>query len=111
MKKCIVQLEEYFDGKRKEFDLKLILNGTEFQKSVWHKLMEIPYGKTVSYKDVAIAIGKPNACRAVGGANNKNKIWIVIPCHRVIGSNGDLVGYGGQIWRKESLLKLEKENS
>ena len=110
MKKCISQLEEYFDGKRKKFDLKLILNGTEFQKAVWRKLMEIPYGKTASYKDIAIAIGKPTACRAVGGANNKNKLWIVIPCHRVIGANGDLVGYGGEIWRKEALLKLEKEN-
>ena len=102
------QLEEYLSGARKQFDLPLNPIGTEFQKSVWHMLQKIPYGEHWSYKQVAIALGKPTAARAVGMANNKNPIAIIIPCHRVIGSNGDLVGYAGGLAIKEQLLKLEK---
>jgi len=108
VKKGIRQLDEYFKGARKNFSLKLLLHGTPFQKLVWQRLEKIPYGKLVSYGDVARTIGKPNAYRAVGNANNKNPIPIIIPCHRVIGSNGKLVGYGSGLWRKEWLLNHEK---
>jgi len=108
VKKGIRQLDEYFKGARKNFSLKLLLHGTPFQKLVWQRLEKIPYGKLVSYGDVARTIGKPNAYRAVGNANNKNPIPIIIPCHRVIGSNGKLVGYGSGLWRKEWLLNQEK---
>ena len=101
------QLNEYLAGKRTSFDLPLRAEGTPFMKSVWQALQEIPYGKTVSYKDIAEAIGRPQACRAVGLANNRNPIAIFIPCHRVIGKNGHLVGYGGGLDMKEQLLKLE----
>lgn len=104
----IRQLDEYFKGIRKSFSLKLLLQGTPFQKIVWQGLKRIPYAKTVSYGDVARAIGHPRAYRAVGGANNKNPIPIIIPCHRVIGSDGKLVGYGSGLWRKAWLLKHEK---
>jgi O-6-methylguanine DNA methyltransferase len=104
----IVQLQEYFEKKRKTFDLDLDLNGTPFQKKVWQKLTEIPYGATYSYKQVAQMIGVPKAVRAVGGANNKNPIPIIIPCHRVVGSNGALVGYGGGLDKKEILLGIEQ---
>lgn len=103
------QLDEYFAGIRKEFDLPLSVEGTEFQKKVWKALQDIPYGETCSYQDIAIAVGNKNACRAVGMANNRNKIIIVIPCHRVIGKNGTLVGYGGGLDIKEKLLALEKQ--
>jgi methylated-DNA-[protein]-cysteine S-methyltransferase len=93
---------------RKSFSLKLLPQGTPFQKLVWRQLKRIPYGKAVSYADVARAVGKPHAYRAVGSANNKNPIAIVIPCHRVIGSDGKLVGYGSGLWRKEWLLNHEK---
>lgn len=102
------QLREYFDGKRKEFSIKLNPKGTEFQKKVWEALLAIPYGETRSYKEIAIAIGNKNASRAVGMANNKNPIMCIIPCHRVIGADGSLTGYGGGIDIKEKLLKLEK---
>lgn len=102
------QLTEYFNGKRKTFDIALDFHGTEFQTNAWDALLKIPYGETRSYKDQAIAIHKPTAVRAVAGANNRNKISIVIPCHRVIGKNGSMTGYGGELWRKEFLLKLEK---
>lgn len=108
VKEGIRQLEEYFKGIRKGFSLKLLLQGTPFQKLVWQQLKRIPYGKVVSYGDVARAIGKPRAFRAVGNANNKNPVAIIVPCHRVIGSNGKLVGYGSGLWRKEWLLKHEK---
>ena len=85
--KTVLQLEEYFDGKRKEFDIPIKLLGTEFQKKVWNELLKIPYGKTVSYKDISIKIGNPNACRAVGMANHNNPILIIVPCHRVINEN------------------------
>lgn len=106
----ILQLEEYFLGKRKIFDLPLEFNGTDFQKSVWRSLLEIPYGKSATYKDIAKMIGNEKAVRAVGGANNKNKIMIVVPCHRVIGSNGKLVGYAGGLEKKAFLLNLECYN-
>jgi len=109
LKECLKQIDEYFTRKRTEFTVKLQLQGTEFQKKVWQQLLKIPYGKTVSYLDVAIWIGDKKATRAVGSANGKNKIAIIIPCHRVIGSNGKLTGYGGGIWRKEWLLKYEKK--
>lgn len=101
------QLDEYFKGERKEFDLKLSLQGTTFQKEVWKELMNIPYGQVATYKQVAVAIGNPKAVRAVGNANNKNKLPIVIPCHRVIGSNGKLVGYAGGLSVKQWLLNHE----
>lgn len=108
--KAYKQLNEYFEGKRKEFDLPLKLEGTKFQKQVWRELTKIPYGQTRSYKDIALAIANPKAVRAVGMANNKNPISIVIPCHRVIGSNGDLIGYAGGLEIKKELLNLEKAN-
>lgn len=108
IKKAKIQLEEYFKGKRKNFDLPLKLEGTEFQKKVWTALISIPYGETVTYKEIAVKIGNPKAARAVGTANNKNKILIIIPCHRIIGSNGDLKGYRAGLNIKEQLLKLEK---
>ena len=101
------ELTEYFQGERKVFDIKLDFRGTEFQESSWKALLKIPYGETRSYKEQAIAIKKPAAIRAVANANNRNKISIVIPCHRVIGKNGSMTGYGGEVWRKEFLLKLE----
>lgn len=107
IEEAINQLEEYFDGKRFKFDLPLKLEGTEFQMKVWKALMEIPYGKTCSYLDIACAIDNPKACRAVGNANNKNKIAIIIPCHRVIGKNKKMVGYASGIEKKQALLTLE----
>ena len=101
------ELEAYFKGKRQYFDVPLDYRGTDFQEQSWEALLAIPYGETRSYQDQAIAIEKPTAVRAVAGANNRNKISIVVPCHRVIGKNGSLTGYGGDMWRKEFLLKLE----
>jgi methylated-DNA-[protein]-cysteine S-methyltransferase len=101
------QLDAYFARSLRVFDLPLDLQGTAFQCLVWDRLRTIPYGQTVSYQDVADAIGKPRAVRAVGMANGKNPISIVVPCHRVIGSDGRLVGYGGGLWRKEWLLRHE----
>lgn len=104
------QLEAYFSGELKSFDIKLAAEGTEFQKSVWKALCEIPYGETRSYKDIAVSIGNPKACRAVGLANNRNPIAIIVPCHRVIGANGKLTGYASGLDVKEFLLKLEENN-
>jgi O-6-methylguanine DNA methyltransferase len=101
------QLSAYFDGKLKQFNLPLIFTGTEFQKSVWKRLLEIPFGQTVNYGSIAAKLGIPNASRAVGRANGSNPISIVVPCHRVIGKSGELVGYGGKIWRKKWLLEHE----
>lgn len=109
--KTALQLEEYFDGKRKEFDISIKLIGTEFQKKVWSELLKIPYGETVSYKDIAINTGNPKACRAVGMANHNNPILIIIPCHRVINENKKLGGYALGLDLKRRLLELEKENS
>lgn len=108
--KVCVQLQEYFEGKRKKFDFPYELHGTQFQKKVWGVLYEIPYGETRTYKDIAIAIGNPKASRAVGMANNKNPIIIVVPCHRVIGANGKLVGYAGGLEMKKGLLDMERNN-
>lgn len=102
------QLCEYFDGKRRSFDFPYRLSGTPFQLRVWNALCEIPYGKTVSYEDVAIRIGKPKACRAVGNANNANSIWIAVPCHRVVAKNGGRGGYEGGEEMKKFLLETEK---
>lgn len=101
------QLEEYFAGKRREFDIPLAPRGTSFQQQVWQALTKIPFGTTVSYSDIAHAIGNPNAVRAVGLANGRNPIPVVIPCHRVIGKNGTLTGYGGGLPIKRKLLVLE----
>jgi len=108
IRECINQINEYFMGDRKEFNLPLSIKGTEFQKKVWKALTEIPYGETRSYKEIAEMVNSPKAYRAVGMANNKNPLSIIIPCHRVIGSNGKLVGYGGGIDIKIKLLDLEK---
>jgi methylated-DNA-[protein]-cysteine S-methyltransferase len=105
------QLAEYFSGERKDFDLPLSLAGTEFQVSVLKALQEIPYGETTSYGAIAKKIGRPKAMRAVGAANGRNPIPIIVPCHRVIGSSGDLTGFGGGLDTKEALLRLEAENS
>jgi methylated-DNA-[protein]-cysteine S-methyltransferase len=104
------QLSEYFLGQRRAFDLPLKPSGTPFQKDVWSALRDIPYGQTCAYRDVAAAVGNPKACRAVGMANNKNPIAIVIPCHRVVGADGRLVGYGGGLDIKRALLGLEEKN-
>ena len=103
------QLSQYFEGKRKSFTVPLFTPGSDFQKSVWKALQEIPFGETKSYKAQAIAIGKPESVRAVANANGMNRIAILIPCHRVIGSDGNLTGYGGGIWRKKALLELEEK--
>lgn len=108
MTECLRQLTDYFKGRRRKFSVPLVLEGTDFQKAVWRQLQKIPFGQTASYGDVARAVGSPRACRAVGNANNKNPIPLIIPCHRVIGSDGKLVGFGGGIWRKEWLLEHEQ---
>ena len=107
LKKCIQQLDKYFSGDITAFDLPLSQNGTSFQKRVWDALCVIPYGRTISYMELSKRLGDPKAIRAVGTANGKNNIAIVVPCHRVIGSNGSLVGYGGELWRKQWLLNHE----
>ena len=103
------QLDEYFNGGRNRFDVPLRPHGTDFQVTVWNALCKIPYGETRSYKQIAQAAGKPGAYRAVGMANNRNPIWIMIPCHRVIGSDGTLTGYGGGLEMKQQLLDIEKQ--
>ena len=110
IRECAKQIDEYFYVNRKHFTLNLLMQGTDFQKSVWRQLKKIPYGTTASYAEVAVAIGKPTACRAVGAANGQNPISIIVPCHRVIGSDGNLTGYGGGLWRKKWLLKHERDN-
>lgn len=106
----INQLDEYFRGYRMKFDVPVIPIGTDFQKSVWNVLKDIPYGETISYKEMAIKLGNPRASRAVGQANNRNPIPIIIPCHRVIGSDGSLMGYGGGINIKKYLIEFESNN-
>lgn len=105
------QLEEYFLGNRKKFEFKIELSGTSFQMKVWNELLKIPYGEVITYKELAIRIGNDKASRAVGNANNKNKIGIVVPCHRVIGSNHQLIGYAGGLDMKQFLIELESKNS
>jgi methylated-DNA-[protein]-cysteine S-methyltransferase len=104
---AVRQVDEYFSGVRREFDLDLILCGTAFQEKVWRQLLTVPYGHVATYQDIANAIGRPKAVRAVGAANGQNPISIVVPCHRIIGSDGKLTGYGGGLWRKEWLLRHE----
>ena len=104
---CVHQLNEYFEGKRTQFDLQLNPEGTEFQKKVWNQLQTIPYGKTISYLQLSQQLGNIKAIRAVANANGRNPLWIVIPCHRVIGSNGSLTGYAGGLHRKQWLLEHE----
>ncbi|RGO03872.1 MULTISPECIES: methylated-DNA--[protein]-cysteine S-methyltransferase [Megamonas] len=106
-----IQLDEYFQGKRTTFSLPFKLTGTPFQLAVWKELQNIPYGQTTSYKEIAQKINKPKAYRAVGMANNKNPLPIIIPCHRVIGSNGKLIGYAGGLNLKNYLLELEKSHT
>jgi len=108
---CVNQLNEYFAGNRRKFNLVLDPVGTDFQLKVWEHLQTIPFGKTISYLDLARLTGSETNTRAVGNANGKNKINIVVPCHRVIGASGKLTGYGGGLWRKEILLKFEMGNS
>jgi methylated-DNA-[protein]-cysteine S-methyltransferase len=107
IKETRIQIHNYLHRKLIKFTLPFILNGTPFQKSVWHELMNIPFGKTASYSDIASRIGKPNAVRAVGTANSKNTIAIIIPCHRVISKGGDIAGYAGGVETKRALLQLE----
>ncbi len=109
--KTIAQLEEYFAGKRKQFDINLSFSGTPFQQHVWHQLTKIPFGQTVSYKDIAKRIKNPKAVRAVGTANGKNPFCIIVPCHRVIAADGTIGGYGGGIANKRKLLELEQNKS
>ena len=107
IKSCTKQLDEYFAGTRTEFSIHMSQVGTEFQQTVWAALCNIPYGRTISYMELSKRIGNIKAIRAVGTANGNNSISIIVPCHRVIGSNGDLVGYGGDLWRKKWLLEPE----
>ncbi len=107
LQNCVQQLDEYFSAQRKSFDVKLNPAGTTFQKQVWNELTKIPYGKTITYLAQAKKMGNPKAIRAIASANGKNPIWILIPCHRVIGSNGEMVGYAGGLWRKKWLLEHE----
>nr|WP_298995868.1 methylated-DNA--[protein]-cysteine S-methyltransferase [uncultured Allomuricauda sp.] len=104
---AVYQFQEYFEGKRQDFNLKLNPEGTDFQKKVWEKLQTIPFGKTISYLELSKQLGDVKAIRAVAAANGKNPLWIVVPCHRVIGSNGHLVGYAGGLSRKKWLLEHE----
>ena len=107
LEEALRQLDQYFHKQRRRFELPLSLAGTPFQMAVWQQLTAIPYGATASYRDIARAIGKPAAVRAVGAANGRNPISLIVPCHRVIGADGSLVGYGSGLWRKEWLLKHE----
>lgn len=107
LKEACRQLDEYFQGKRKAFDLPLAYTGTPFQESVWRELQKIPYGETRSYEDIAVGVGNPKAVRAVGQANNKNPILLIVPCHRVIQKNGDISGFACGIEAKKYLLELE----
>lgn len=107
IEQCINELDEYFKGKRKEFTVPLSAEGTSFQKNVWDALYTIPYGVSALYLDIAEKVGNTKAVRAIGGANSRNPISIIVPCHRVIGKSGKLVGYAGGLWRKEWLLKHE----
>ncbi len=107
LQEAVLQLQDYFDGKRKDFTFKMNPSGTEFQKKVWKGLLEIPFGKTLSYQEFSVRLGDVKAIRAVASANGRNPLWIVVPCHRVIGSDGSLTGYAGGLWRKKWLLDHE----
>lgn len=107
LKEAVAQLQDYFEGKRSDFTFKLNPKGTEFQQKVWQELLNIPFGKTISYLDLSKKLGDVKAIRAVASANGKNPLWIVVPCHRVIGTNGSLTGYAGGLWRKKWLIEHE----
>jgi methylated-DNA-[protein]-cysteine S-methyltransferase len=111
LQEAVTQLQDYFDGKRTHFDLTLNPAGTEFQQKVWKGLCEIPFGKTMSYLELAKQLGDVKAIRAVASANGKNPLWIVVPCHRVIGTDGSLTGYAGGLWRKKWLLEHENPST
>lgn len=111
LQECVQQLSEYFNGTRKQFDLKLNPQGTDFQKKVWNELLNVPFGKTKTYLEQSKQLGDVKAIRAVASANGKNPIWIIIPCHRIIGSDGSLTGYAGGIWRKKWLLAHENPST
>jgi methylated-DNA-[protein]-cysteine S-methyltransferase len=111
LKQAVNQLQDYFQRKRTHFDFKMQPQGTEFQQKVWQALLEIPYGKTVSYMDITKKLGDVKAIRAVASANGKNPLWIVVPCHRVIGTDGSLTGYAGGLWRKKWLLDHENPST
>ena len=104
---CLVQLDEYFRGARRAFSVKLDLRGTDFQRKVWKALRSVAFGRTVTYRELARTVGCPAGTRAVGGANHRNPVSIIVPCHRVVGSDGGLTGYGGGLWRKDWLLRHE----
>ena len=110
LEECVLQLDEYFKGTRKVFSVKLNPQGTNFQKKVWNELLKVPFGKSRSYLEQSKKVGDVKAIRAVASANGKNPIWIIIPCHRIIGSNGSLTGYAGGIWRKKWLLNHESSS-
>lgn len=107
LKECVAQLQQYFDGQRNHFDFKMNPQGTDFQQKVWQELLNIPFGKTMSYLDLSKKLGDVKAIRAVASANGRNPLWIVVPCHRVIGTDGSLTGYAGGLWRKKWLLEHE----
>jgi methylated-DNA-[protein]-cysteine S-methyltransferase len=107
--RCILQLDEYFNLKREIFDLELDLQGTDFQKRVWEELLKIPFGRTISYRELSMRLGNLKAIRAVAAANGANPVSIIVPCHRVIGSDGSLTGYAGGLWRKRWLLEHERK--
>ena len=107
LQEAVLQLQEYFEGKRQDFTFKLNPKGTDFQQKVWQELCNIPFGKTISYLDLSKKLGDVKAIRAAASANGKNPLWIVVPCHRVIGTDGSLTGYAGGLWRKKWLLEHE----
>jgi methylated-DNA-[protein]-cysteine S-methyltransferase len=107
LQEAVSQIQDYFEGNRDDFNFKLNPKGTDFQQKVWQELLNIPYGKTMSYQELSIKLGDVKAIRAVANANGKNPLWIVVPCHRVIGSDGSLTGYAGGLWRKKWLLDHE----
>ena len=107
LKEAVNQLQDYFEGKRVDFNFKINPKGTGFQQKVWQELLQIPFGKTISYLDLAKKLGDPKVIRAAASANGKNPLWIVVPCHRVIGADGSLTGYAGGLWRKKWLLEHE----
>ena len=111
LKESVSQLNDYFEGKRKDFNFKLNPSGSEFQQKVWKGLLEIPFGKTMSYLELSKKLGDVKAIRAVASANGKNPLWIVVPCHRVIGTDGSLTGYASGLWRKKWLLEHENPNT
>ncbi|MCC6691384.1 MAG: methylated-DNA--[protein]-cysteine S-methyltransferase [Bacteroidia bacterium] len=108
---CVRQLDEYFEGKRTAFDFPMKQMGSDFQQKIWNELLKIPYGETITYLELSKRVGDTKAVRACGTANGQNQLAVVVPCHRVIGSNGKLVGYSGQLWRKKWLLLHEANNS